>query len=224
MERTVLSEYGHYNACQNIPTMNDSTKIRLLLFDLGGVLMQLNDPIETFAPGCDEPEFHRRWLLSPAVRAHECGSISAEQFANDVTREMQLPYDAKTFLARFGGWPADPYPEAIDIIGRIDAQIDCAILSNTNAFHWDNLDIANAFANRFDRYFLSYETGLLKPDDHAFTHVADEYNCEPDQILFFDDNALNIAAAAGLGIHATLCRSGADVAETLDSWGFLTSA
>jgi HAD superfamily hydrolase (TIGR01509 family) len=201
--------------------MNESANIKLLLFDLGGVLMELNDPIKTFGLDCDEQEFHRRWLLSPAVRAHECGAISAEQFANDVTREMQLPYDPYTFLDRFGAWPGSPYPEAIDLIGRIDARLDCAILSNTNAFHWDNLDIKNAFAHRFDRCFLSYETGLLKPDAHAYTHVADEYKCDLAQIHFFDDNPLNVAAAAELGMQATLCRSGADIAESLNNQGFL---
>jgi len=201
--------------------MSKSANIKLLLFDLGGVLMELNDPIKTFGLDCDEQEFHRRWLLSPAVRAHECGAISPEQFADEVTREMRLPYDADVFLAKFGTWPGPPFPEAVDLIGRIDARLDCAILSNTNAFHWDKLDIKNAFAHRFDRCFLSYETGLLKPDAHAYTHVADEYQCDPAQIQFFDDNPLNVAAAAELGMQATLCRSGADVAESLNNQGFL---
>ena len=201
--------------------MKDPTNIKLLLFDLGGVLMELNDPIKTFGLDCDEQEFHRSWLLSPAVRAHECGSISAEQFAEDITREMQLSYDMDTFLAKFCQWPGPPFPNAVELIGRIEERYACAILSNTNALHWDNLDIENAFAHRFDRFFLSYETGLLKPDDRAFMHVADEYGYAPNQIVFFDDNPLNVAAASNLGMHTVLCRSGSDLTDALHSWGFV---
>ncbi len=190
---------------------------RLLLFDLGGVLMELNDPLKTFELDWELAEFHHRWLLSPAVREFECGAIGAKQFADNVTREMELPYDGAAFTEKFMAWPGPPFAEAVKLIERINKKLDCAILSNTNALHWENLDIQDAFSHRFDRYFLSYETGLLKPDDQAFTHVADAYGCSPEQILFFDDNPLNAAAAENLGMHSVLCRSVDDIATTLRS-------
>jgi FMN phosphatase YigB (HAD superfamily) len=32
-------------------------------------------------------------------------------------------------------------------------------------------NVADTFGHRFDRYFRSYETGLLKPDAHAFINA-----------------------------------------------------
>lgn len=201
--------------------MTSQPELRLVLFDLGGVLLQLNDPIATFGLDCSEADFHRHWLLSPAVREFERGAITAEQFAISVTREMRLPYNAKTFLARFVAWPGSPFPNAVDLVGRIPARYACAVLSNTNALHWQSIDIGSSFGHRFERYFLSYETGLLKPDEQAFTNVTQQYDCAPEHILFFDDNPLNVTAARESGMHAVLCRTGADLAEALVNMGIL---
>lgn len=201
--------------------MSASSELKLILFDLGGVLLQLNDPITTFGLDCSEAEFHQNWLLSPAVRAFERGAITATQFASSITQEMGLPYNAKIFLERFAAWPGLPFPNAVDLVERIPERYSCAVLSNTNSLHWQSLNIESCFGNRFERYFLSYETGLLKPDEHAFTNVINQYDCVPEQILFFDDNPLNVIAAGELGMHAVLCRAGADIAAALIDQGVL---
>lgn len=95
------------------------------------------------------------------------------------------------------------------------------ILSNTNALHWQSLDIDSRFGHRFERYFLSYETGLLKPDDPAYANVAEQYDCAPEEILIFDDNPLNVSAANDMGMHAILCRTGADLADALIDRGIV---
>lgn len=201
--------------------MSAQLELKLVLFDLGGVLLQLNDPISTFGLDCSEVEFHQKWLLSPAVRAFERGAITAMQFASSITQEMALPYNAKIFLERFVAWPGLPFPDAVDLVERIPECYSCAVLSNTNSLHWQSLNIESNFGHRFERYFLSYETGLLKPDEYAFTNVINHYNCAPEQILFFDDNPLNITAAGELGMHAVLCRTGADIAAALIDRGIL---
>lgn len=202
--------------------MIERTDPKLILFDLGGVLLQLKDPIETFGLNWDEPEFHRNWLLSPSVRDHESGTIDAEQFAERITRELQLSYDAGAFLQKFTAWPGRPFPEALDLVRRIDEKYACAILSNTNSLHWHTLDIDTAFGNRFEYYFLSFETGLLKPDSKAFAHVVATCECTPDQVLFFDDNPLNIEAAANFGMQTVLCATSDDLAGALISRKLLT--
>ncbi len=203
--------------------MKPEAELKLVLFDLGGVLWELKDPIATFGLNCGHDEFHRNWLLSPAVREFERGAITANEFACNVTKEMQLPYDAESFIERFIDWPGSAFPESIALVGRIAAHFKCAVLSNTNALHWHSFDVANVFGHRFSRYFLSYETGLLKPDPHAFTNVIEQCDCSPQQILFLDDNPLNIAAAGALGMDAVLCQTVAALANVLNSRKLLES-
>ena len=175
---------------------------KVILFDLGGVWRKRRDPVSTFSLQIDESDFLRTWIMSPSVRALESGQIDSETFAERMIAEMGLSMEPKELLRRFHNWPDRFYPQAIELVARISSRYDCAILSNTNAIHWRQVDLPGNFGNRFDRYFLSYETGLLKPDQDAFLQVIASYACLPQEILFFDDNPLNVAAARDEGISS----------------------
>ncbi len=180
--------------------MGGSDKYKVILFDLGGVLLKLRDPISTFGLQIDESVFLRTWIMSPAVRALESGQIDGQEFARRMIAETELLMDWQELLQRFENWPDGFYPTVVELIGRIPSRYSCAILSNTNAVHWHRADVPGNFGDRFERYFLSYESGLLKPDRDTFLQVIASYACRPQEILFFDDNPLNIAAAGNAGM------------------------
>jgi putative hydrolase of the HAD superfamily len=186
--------------------MND---IKVLLFDLGGVLLRLNNQSETFGLPMEDGEFLTRWIHSAAVREFERGAIEAESFAKAIVIEADLPYDWREFLQRFDAWPDELYPGITDLLDSIPRQYERVLLSNTNAIHWHRDGVADELANRFERVFLSYKTGRLKPDQDAFDMVREEFGCSAEQIIFFDDNPANIAAASAIGCQSMLTR-GAD--------------
>ena len=70
-----------------------------------------------------------------------------------------------------------------------------ALLSNTNEIHWNHVDAQSDVFTSFAKLFLSYETGNAKPTAAAFHDVVTHFDCDPGQIVFFDDNAGNVAAA-----------------------------
>jgi FMN phosphatase YigB (HAD superfamily) len=191
--------------------MRDSQNYKVILFDLGGVLLKLRDPISTFELQVDETEFLRTWIMSPSVRALESGQISGNEFARRIIAEMELPMSWQELLNRFNNWPDGFFPKAIELVGRIPPRYSCAILSNTNAVHWQQVDVPGNFGDRFDRYFLSYESGLLKPDQESFLQVVTSYACQPEEILFFDDNPVNVAAASNEGITSVRIRGPDDL-------------
>ncbi len=193
--------------------MSRSNEYKVILFDLGGVLLKLRDPISTFELQIDESEFLRTWIVSPSVRALESGQIDGEEFSKRMIAEMQLPMSWQELLRRFDNWPDGFYPKAIELLARIPSRYSCAILSNTNAVHWQQVDVPGNFGNRFERYFLSYESGLLKPDPDSFLQVIASYDCRPGEILFYDDNPLNVAAAVAVGM-VSIRIQGADELET----------
>ena len=193
--------------------MGKLKNIKVILFDLGGVLLELRDPISTFRLDIDRSEFLRTWIMSPSVRALESGQITSKDFAQRIVDEMELSMDWQELLRRFDSWPAKIYPRAIDLIDRIPSNLACAILSNTNAVHWERIDVPGNFGDRFDRYFLSYESGLLKPDRESFLQVSTDYDCRPEEILFFDDNPVNVVAAKKESINA-VCVQGVEELET----------
>ncbi len=92
------------------------------------------------------------------------------------------------------------------------------LLSNTNAAHWERPETSGALAGRFDLKFLSFRTGLLKPDRAAFDQVREACGCDAGEILFFDDNPGNVAAALASGWQAFISRGPAEAGRILDKY------
>ena len=201
--------------------MQTSREIRVLLFDLGGVLLNLRDPIATFGLQISKAEFKVQWLQSPSVCKFESGAIDAEEFAKSIVAEAELPYDWREFLERFDSWPNRLFDQTLSVLQAIPPSYRCALLSNINALHWEREDIAGPLAGCFDRLFLSYQTGFTKPDREAYELVVKTYGCQPDEVLFFEDSPTNVAAAADFGIQAVLAAGIDEVRETLQQRGIL---
>lgn len=79
------------------------------------------------------------------------------------------------------------------------------LLSNTNELHIDwvktNISFFEDFKNCFDKFYLSNEIQLRKPNDDIFEFVLKENNIESKQTLFIDDNKDNIKTAKKLGFN-----------------------
>lgn len=202
--------------------MNDASPgggtapVQGVVFDLGGVLLRLADPLEIFELTLTQAEFLELWLRSPSVRAFERGAIDAHAFAKAVVRELSLPMDETRFLERFNAWPKELFPDTPALLDAIPPGLRRVLLSNTNAEHWGRAEISGALAGRFDLTFLSYQTGVLKPDREAFAQVADACACAPGELLFFDDTPGNVAAAAEFGLRAHLVNGPAEALRVIE--------
>ena len=141
------------------------------------------------------------------------------EFAARIVEDMALPYDAAEFLRRFDAWPVAIYPGVTELLQQLAVRYRCALLSNTNALHWGREDISAVLAPRFNKLFLSFETGILKPDRAAFEQVIEYYACRPQEILFFDDTPSNVAAAEDIGIQAQLIAGDNALRHTLSALG-----
>jgi glucose-1-phosphatase len=75
----------------------------------------------------------------------------------------------------------------------------------------------------FDNHFVSHLTGKIKPDSDAFEHVVHSLGCTPDQVLFFDDNSLNVEAARKIGIYAIRVRGAIEAQHVLSNLGVIVS-
>ena len=180
-------------------------RIEALLLDLGGVFIEVvgAECMLHWCPSLPDTEtLWKRWLHSPAVRSYESGRATRAEFARDVIAEFALPVEPDAFLAEFAWWPRRLYEGAGSLLESLRARYTLASLSNTNELHWERFDREWNLPARFDANFPSYAVGRLKPDDDYFQHVLDALDVPAERALFIDDNALNVAAAARLGIVA----------------------
>ena len=201
--------------------MNKVEQYKVILFDLGGVLLRLNDPIETFGLDIGLSEFKSRWLQSPSVRKYESGGMEQEAFARNIVAEASLPYDPEEFIRRFDAWPDRLFDETLSLLQAIPPKFNRALLSNINPQHWGREEIEGQLTGCFDHTFLSYQTGLIKPDHDAFELVVKSFDCGPDEVLFFDDSQMNVDAAVDYGMQAVLTIGIEDVKDALQQRSIL---
>ena len=199
---------------------NSTSPVEVLVFDLGGVLLELNDPAAVFRLETDREEFLDTWLHSPTVRAFESGLIEVPEFATRMVEEAELPYGPAEFLMRFDRWPHRLFEGTEELLLELTDQFEIALLSNTNARHWHQPGVGEALVPLIDRLFLSFETGLLKPDEAVYADVAKKIGREPSAIAFFDDNPANVSAAGSFGFQAFLTRGPDDLRSSLAEFGF----
>jgi putative hydrolase of the HAD superfamily len=177
---------------------------RLLLFDLAGVLLEfpgigglkslLREPLS-------ESEVLQRWLATDVLPRFELGLLSPDEFAAAVVSEMPLSVTAPEFLTHYESWTQQLFPGARELLDELRPRFRLAALSNSNALHWSRYrDLG--IETLFERAFASFEVGVRKPDRQIYEHALRELAVRPEDVLFFDDSAANVEAAASLGMAA----------------------
>jgi HAD superfamily hydrolase (TIGR01509 family) len=179
-------------------------RIELVLFDLGGVLIDPGGvgPMRALAGIGTDEELWSRWLSCRWVRAFEAGRCSPDEFAAGVVGDWGLALEPGAFLEAFGGWQGGPYPGALELVETVRDGMRVGCLSNTNAFQWDTHFEGSPIVEAFEFRFLSFELGLVKPDRAIFEAVAARLPFRPEQVLFLDDNAANVTGGLAVGFVA----------------------
>jgi FMN phosphatase YigB (HAD superfamily) len=178
-------------------------RTEIVLFDLGGVLVEYRgvSQMGKFAGISDQEELWARWLSCRRVRSFETGRCSELAFASGVVDDWELKMSPEAYLEEFRSWATGALAGAEDLVSEVKCRRPVSCFSNTNSVHWQSAQTW-PLISLFDHAFLSFQMGMLKPDEDAFAHVASELGVAPGHILFLDDNQLNINAAQQFGFSA----------------------
>jgi HAD superfamily hydrolase (TIGR01509 family) len=190
-----------------------------LLFDLGGILVRLGT-VDCLWPGWQDepgqPSFSERWGNSQAVYDYETGRIdSLSDFYQAARAEMGITVSETEFDKVFMSIIGEPYAETKSLLAALRGCYPLMMLSNTNEAHWrlcrDELGL-DVF---FDKLFLSFEMGVMKPDPAIYEAFLTEVGGNPQNIWYFDDRPENVEAACRLGIRGQVSRGGLDLLRDL---------
>ncbi|MGY6501684.1 MAG: HAD-IA family hydrolase [Acidimicrobiales bacterium] len=191
----------------------------VVLFDLGGVLVELGGSAMGELTAAVGPDFWPRWLACRWVRAFERGRCSTEEFSRGVVDDWGLERTPEQFLAAVRTWPTGLEPGALDLVAEVRRSARVGCLSNTNEVHWSEQFASWGLAEAFDHAFASHLMGAVKPDPEAFDHVVSVLAVEPGMVLFLDDNAVNVAAARAAGLRSERVSGVAGARAALERWG-----
>jgi len=192
---------------------------RVILFDLGGVLIENTgeNALRALLPyEIGREELWDRWLASNAVKQYERGRISSERFAQQFVDEWRLELAPSAFIEAFATWPKGLFDGAKTLLRNLRAQHHVGCLSNNNPVHWARFP---ELPELFDSNFVSHLTGFVKPDPEAYEHVLRELDVQAGAIYFLDDLLQNIDAARAVGINAIHVRAFSEVEPALRAEG-----
>ncbi len=180
-------------------------KDSVLLFDLGGVLIELNwleKAKKLFNAQADVEELKSRWLNLESAREYESGRIDFNQFYRSFTAETGSHIDFSSFEEEFAGILGPVKPGCMQLLDELKDRFSLAMLSNTNSLHVEMLRDKTDIFSPFASLFFSYELKMIKPDHEIFHEVCRRLQCPAEQILFFDDSPPNVVAANACGLRA----------------------
>jgi len=188
---------------------------QIILFDLGGVLVDLADPVTSIGLTMSDEEFWTTWLSSPLVQQFETGRLTASEFVTQFGPKLGF-CDADEFDRALRSWHLPLFAGAEQALQNLTDSNTIALLSNTNEIHWQHVESQTDVFAEFAKLFLSYETGNAKPHPSAFHDVVAHFDCEPQDIIFFDDNVGNVAAARAEGLRAVRVQGWSEVEREID--------
>lgn len=200
------------------PAPAPTVDIRLLLLDLGGVLVELDPDAAKagwFDPAISTEENWRRWLGSENSQALERGEITPAAFAESLIAEYQLGISVTRFLDHFRRWVVGFYPGVFPLLDRVSRNVSLGVFSNITDVHWPPLRETLANQARIRHYFASYLIGYAKPDLQAYKFVCAEAGIDPSRVLFVDDNMVNVVGARAAGLIAEQAQGPVELEQVL---------
>lgn len=202
-----------------------ASKRRIVVFDLGGVLIDWNprylfrkiapespDKIETFLTEVCHSEWNEK-------------QDGGRPFAEAIAEAIALHPEWKDWIhAYWSRWPemlGGDFPEMVELLRLLKRQgTPCYALTNWSAETFPFGRSRYAFLAEFEGILVSGEEKLKKPDPRIFKLLCERYRFSPSEAVFIDDVLKNAEAAASLGFEAIHHTSPSITIQKIKSLGF----
>jgi len=185
-----------------------SDRIRLVCFDLGGVILRI---CRSWVEGCEAAEIDVRGDVDGLLAerpwneindAYQCGQIDGATFAARFSAVIDGIYSPEEIMLVHDAWTREEYAGVDSVIEAIHAAgVETAVLSNTNHDHWVTFDRYPTVGLVQKRY-ASHLLEARKPEPAAYRAVEAATGHDAAGILFFDDLEVNVEAARAVGWRA----------------------
>lgn len=212
----------------NDKNMNKGMKIKNLLFDLGGVIMDLDRDrcVRAFESlgMADADDFLGVYGQKGAFLALEKGDIDAREFRRQIRPMFDRPVSDAEIDEAFNRFLLGIPRHRLETLRRLRDRYGIYLLSNTNPIMFDGF-IANEFrqegremADYFDGMVASYKAKCYKPDQEIFDYTRHTCGINGGETLFFDDSEANVEAARKAGFKAVHVPPGSEFSDILEKY------
>ncbi|HNW39221.1 MAG TPA: HAD family phosphatase [Candidatus Omnitrophota bacterium] len=205
-------------------------EIKVVLFDLGRVLVDF-DPLRAarriaeFCPKTPQ-EIFDLFLGSELTNAFEAGKITPEDFYFKVKQMLDLKLSYNSFEPIWNDifFLSAKNRSVFGLANSLRANYKTVLLSNINILHHEYLKKNFPVFGAFDKIFLSYQLGLIKPEKAIYDLVIRDLGVNPEEIFYTDDRPELVESARALGICACVFGSFNQLISDLKKNGIVFAA
>jgi 2-haloacid dehalogenase len=198
---------------------------RVVVFDLGGVLLEWNPRHlyrKLFADEDAMEEFLARVCTTEWNERQDAGRPFAEAVAELAPAHPDKLHLINAWHERFGEMIPDAIHGTVEILRELKSRsVPVYALSNWSAETFPSQRERFAFLAWFDGIVVSGHEGCMKPDERIFRILLERYGLAADETVFIDDNPKNARAASALGIHGIHFQSPDKLRRELTALGLL---
>jgi putative hydrolase of the HAD superfamily len=204
------------------------TPVKNIIFDLGGVLINLNYQLTRRAfeelGVQDFDAFYTQHAANPLFENLEVGAIEPEAFYEALREATGLALSDTQLETAWNAMLLDFPAERLQWLDQIKNKYNIYLFSNTNAIHYKAFTTIYAqtapliglypdFNHFFKEAHYSHTLGQRKPEVAAFEAVLAKSGLDPAQTLFIDDTISNIEGAQKAGLQTLFLSGGLTVMD-----------
>jgi putative hydrolase of the HAD superfamily len=201
-----------------------------IIFDFGNVLLDIDIPrtFDSLAHHLGEDYRQKLTKIYPEGNLFddfEVGTIKETFFLETLRSVADTPLSIRTLREAWNAMLMRIAPQRLEMLLRLRQNYRVFLLSNTNETHLEwvdgylrqvfDFDIQYFNTTFFEKVYYSYEIGRRKPNADIYEFVMQDAQILPQETLFIDDNADNIATAKQLGWQTILLPIRAEIVERL---------
>lgn len=195
--------------------------VKNIMFDLGGVIMTIDQPsaVERFKEiGLKDADTR----LDPYTQSGifgdlEEGKITDREFIRELSKLVgrELSYDECKYAWR--GYTKEVPMRNIKVLDKLKSMgYRLILISNTNPFMMDwamSSDFSGdgrPLSAFFDSMYMSYKMKVMKPNERMFSEIIRQEGINPEETLFVDDGPKNVSMGKTLGLKTFCPKNGED--------------
>lgn len=224
-----LSHRDSFFVLWNLKKMFTRETIEAIIFDLGGVLIEIDYSatiVEFEKLGFENPtHIYSQDKQSLLFEQFEKGEISSSHFINKLLAISKSYPTPNQIVKAWNAMICDFSVESISIIRNLQEKYRLFILSNTNELHinlvnrkWQEIENP-PMESLFEKIHFSHQLGLRKPYPNTFLEVCKINNLEPVKTLFIDDSIQHIEGARKAGLQTIYLKKITDLNFELKAFG-----
>jgi len=171
---------------------NSLNKIEALLFDLGGVIIEIDFDRAFLSwandTGTDSPEdIKSNFSFDSHYEAHERGEIDSLEYFNSLRNMLGINITDHQFEVGWNSIYKGEIQGIYELLDKARKRLPVYAFTNSNFAHqkvWS--EKYYNILSLFQKVFVSSEIGKRKPEPDAYYTVSDSMSVEPNRILFFE--------------------------------------